>query len=320
MPESSCSVVSWKIHHQLREILNVVAASLEKKPSKELMLIFDKLSSVTNNIHVKDAEKPDAILTKKKWLKALWITDNIAGVLPYDFCKLTTINSKAAIEAAKNQQIPRGEYQIVLIDAPLFKYMHHYVRFLDENSLKIRIGKARMNDSQSRHFCKVEKEMLLENGKELLPKYWQAFVQKRTMERFSKSGIFKILSVEDDGASQDALKALLNLYPFVQLTLSSNVKEAQDELLEQAFDLIVLDLGLPNTGYYYSYEVALLIRDIQKKKGDFFCPIVVNTGHKLTADNDFLFRNGINEFYRKPGLLRNLDQMLARYVPVGFLA
>lgn len=50
----------------------------------------------------------------------------------------------------------------------------------------------------------------------------------------------------------------------------------------------------------YSYELAQSIRKIQQQKGDFFCPIIVNTGHELAEEKDLLFKYGVNEFYRKP--------------------
>jgi CheY-like chemotaxis protein len=126
--------------------------------------------------------------------------------------------------------------------------------------------------------------------------------------------------VEDNEDSRNSLKMLLDYYGFVVLDESASVAATKQKIRDNTFDLIILDLGLPDMASGDDYALSRLIRQIQKQKGDFCCPIIVNTGHGFLARNtcskeELLFIHGINEFFVKPNLLINRDSMFARYVP-----
>ena len=118
-----------------------------------------------------------------------------------------------------------------------------------------------------------------------------------------------VLVVEDDPSSQEVLASLLEYYS-MEVIVSSDGEEALKNIKNAPFDLIILDLGLPDMS---GFELAVKIRDLQKVYDYTLCPILMNSGQ--VDENDEHKKYGITEFYQKPHLIENLEEILKKYFP-----
>jgi CheY-like chemotaxis protein len=119
---------------------------------------------------------------------------------------------------------------------------------------------------------------------------------------------FRILLAEDDPINQMAVKALLD-----QLGLSvvcvQNGREAVDEMTRNSYDLILMDLQMPELD---GFQATRLIRRMAGDIGR--TPIIALTAHTLEKDRDRCLDSGMNEFLSKPIDSNRLMQILSTYL------
>ena len=106
------------------------------------------------------------------------------------------------------------------------------------------------------------------------------------------AGLKKILLVDDDDALREALSEQLLMTEDFDVFESENGADALVKLKAGLFDLILLDVGLPDTD---GRELAKVIRKQGVK-----CPIVMLTGHDTDADTILGLDSGANDYITKP--------------------
>ena len=102
----------------------------------------------------------------------------------------------------------------------------------------------------------------------------------------------KILLVDDDDDLRDALAEQLVLTEDFDVFEADSGASGMVRAKEQLYDLIVLDVGLPDTD---SRELCRLMRKQGVK-----CPIVMLTGHDTDADTILGLDAGANDYIPKP--------------------
>jgi DNA-binding response OmpR family regulator len=102
----------------------------------------------------------------------------------------------------------------------------------------------------------------------------------------------KILLVDDDDDLRDALAEQLVMTEEFDVFEADSGASAMTRAKEQLYDLVVLDVGLPDTD---GRELCKLMR-----KSGVKCPIVMLTGHDTDADTILGLDAGANDYITKP--------------------
>ena len=102
----------------------------------------------------------------------------------------------------------------------------------------------------------------------------------------------KILLVDDDADLREALAEQLLATDDFDVFEASNGAEAMDRAKAGGFDLVVLDVGLPDTD---GRELCRRMRKAGVK-----CPILMLTGHDTDADTILGLDAGANDYVTKP--------------------
>ena len=102
----------------------------------------------------------------------------------------------------------------------------------------------------------------------------------------------KVLLVEDDEALRDSLVEQLKLHEEFDITPIATGADALQESKEQHFDLLILDVGLPDMD---GRELCRLLR-----RGDVKAPIIMLTGADSEADTILGLDSGANDYITKP--------------------
>jgi signal transduction histidine kinase/CheY-like chemotaxis protein/HPt (histidine-containing phosphotransfer) domain-containing protein len=124
---------------------------------------------------------------------------------------------------------------------------------------------------------------------------------------FNKMGLLNILLVEDNEINQHVACELLERKG-ANVTVANNGKEAVDILVQQSFDLVLMDIQMPIMD---GYEATAAIRKNLTKQA---LPIVAMTAHAMTEDKERCFSAGMNDHLAKPIEPDALYQVLAKYL------
>lgn len=121
-----------------------------------------------------------------------------------------------------------------------------------------------------------------------------------------------ILLVEDNILNQKVVAFNLRKLNY-NVVAVDNGKDAINEILNTTFDIILMDLMLPEmTGY----EITIEIRRIEKEKGiEKGVPIIAITANTLDNDRDKCFEVGMNEFLTKPFTSEQLIEKIRIFIP-----
>ena len=125
----------------------------------------------------------------------------------------------------------------------------------------------------------------------------------QTLESKLTRGMRRVLIVEDDAVQRDAVGKLLTSRE-VETVGVGTAAECLEQLQQQTFDCMVLDLSLPDASGYALLETL--------SQGDHaFPPVIVYTGHDLSADEEQLLRRYSNSIIIKGAKSpeRLLDEM-----------
>jgi CheY-like chemotaxis protein/HPt (histidine-containing phosphotransfer) domain-containing protein len=127
----------------------------------------------------------------------------------------------------------------------------------------------------------------------------------------TKTYIGEILLVEDNDVNQlVATKYLqrMGLHP----DIASNGQEAVDKAKEKAYDLIFMDLQMPEkNGYDAAKEIRLISEHYQQ------IPIIALTAASFMEIAEKIKEAGIDEFIHKPFSPEEIKQLVAKYLPPG---
>lgn len=329
------SGVRGKTKHELREILNAIYGyiehisntdnnSVDKKSIQGLKRTSEKLTNIVDNLPIQKHQRTRSLwgdTSTQHWFRILSVSQGVLLLSPSiqsenDF-QIENVDAVATSGEILQQSLMARAYPIILVDAKAFPLLQWDFKALNDRVAIIKIT-HNTEDQQyaGQYYTSVNLSELEKNYQTLLPKLWNDYTTEKTAKTVLENGLIRVLSIEDNFDSQSALENLLEAYKFIDITACTNANEALEALEKQEFDLIILDLGLPDASGYY---LALHIRNIQNQFDYFFCPIIANTGHEFSCDTKQLCNCGINDFYRKPELLRNITALLAKYIPKDWL-
>ena len=102
----------------------------------------------------------------------------------------------------------------------------------------------------------------------------------------------KILLIDDDVDLREALSELLIFTEDFDVFEGGDGAEALEKIKQQAYDMVVLDVGLPDID---GRELCRLIRKQGVK-----CPILMLTGHDTDSDTILGLNAGANDYITKP--------------------
>ena len=114
----------------------------------------------------------------------------------------------------------------------------------------------------------------------------------------------KVLLLEDDNLLSDLLNEHL-LDKGYNVTLCLNGQEALEYLIDEKFDLALLDL---NTPIMSGLKVLKTIREEYKSK----IPVIILTAYQDTKHLKESFENGVDDYIKKPFDLEELDQRILK--------
>ena len=106
----------------------------------------------------------------------------------------------------------------------------------------------------------------------------------------------QILLVEDTPINQTLQSILLNRMGF-DVTLAGNGMEALDAFANANFDLILMDIQMPEMG---GIEATQLIREMEKTRHLRRTPIIAVTANALKGDRERYFEAGMDGYVSKP--------------------
>jgi signal transduction histidine kinase/CheY-like chemotaxis protein len=129
-------------------------------------------------------------------------------------------------------------------------------------------------------------------------------------------GSLDILVAEDNFVNLKLITRLLERWE-QRVTLAANGREALDAYRNESFDLVILDIQMPELD---GFEVTAAIREMEKKSGK-NTPILAVTAHALAGQREECLARGINEFVSKPidprKLLDALESLTAERASSG---
>ena len=114
----------------------------------------------------------------------------------------------------------------------------------------------------------------------------------------------KVLLLEDDPALNDLLGEHLTDKGYA-VTLTTNGQEALEYLIDEVFDLALLDI---NTPVMTGIEVLKTIREDYKNQ----TPAIVLTAYQDTKHLKESFESGVDDYIKKPFDLEELDQRILK--------
>jgi len=116
----------------------------------------------------------------------------------------------------------------------------------------------------------------------------------------------QILVVDDNIMNQSLMKHLLEQWG-ASFSIASNGAEAIDRLKASSFDLVLMDIQMPQMdGYTTSRHIR---EELQMN-----IPIVAMTAHAMAGEREKCISNGMNDYISKPINEELLFRMISRYV------
>lgn len=127
-----------------------------------------------------------------------------------------------------------------------------------------------------------------------------------------KADQFHVLLVEDNNPALQVLKMMVEPY-VTHLKIASDAETAFELVQNNAFDLIISDIGLPKKN---GDELARDIRAYENKHNRAPSFIAALTGHAVNEIAENCIMAGMNEVYRKPMDTETLRALMERFKPL----
>jgi CheY-like chemotaxis protein len=119
-----------------------------------------------------------------------------------------------------------------------------------------------------------------------------------------------ILVAEDNLVNQIMIKKFLHKWGVRNVVMANDGNEAIKAYLEQDFNLILLDLQMPEKDGFFVAEYIRNLTDIKKKN----VPIIALTASSLIEVKDQLDKVGMNDYISKPFNPDNLYTKILKYL------
>jgi two-component system sensor histidine kinase/response regulator len=134
-------------------------------------------------------------------------------------------------------------------------------------------------------------------------------VTRHTLAEAKRRG--RILLVEDNAVNQRVALRLLEKSGY-NADVVSNGKEAVAELKRSLYDLVLMDISMPEMD---GYEATRAIRDPRSNVKNHNVPIVAMTAHALKDDRQRCLEAGMDDYISKPVQPEKLTEVVERFLP-----
>jgi len=118
----------------------------------------------------------------------------------------------------------------------------------------------------------------------------------------------KILLVEDNPLVQKVATTILQSC-YCEVDLAKDGQTALDKIHQHIYDLIFMDIGLPDTD---GHTVTMKIREFEKDIRH--TPIIALTAHASETERAEGLKAGMDDYFAKPLTLTLAKQILQQYV------
>ena len=122
------------------------------------------------------------------------------------------------------------------------------------------------------------------------------------------SNHLRILLVEDNAVNQVLAVRLLEKRGHT-VAVTGNGKEALAALEKQSFDLVLMDVQMPDMD---GFEATAAIRKKEKTSGNHL-PVIAMTAHAMVGDRERCLQAGMDDYIMKPIRPEELNDLLKRY-------
>ncbi len=122
-----------------------------------------------------------------------------------------------------------------------------------------------------------------------------------------------ILVAEDNFVNQKLATALLQKAGH-RVTIAANGRVAVDEIENKQFDLVFMDVQMPEMD---GYEATGIIREREKKTAKKHIPIVALTAHVMKGDKERCISAGMDEYLSKPLKKKEVLNLIDKLIPNG---
>lgn len=119
----------------------------------------------------------------------------------------------------------------------------------------------------------------------------------------------RVLLAEDNAVNQMLATRLLEKRGF-EVTVAEDGKVALRELNKEMFDVVLMDVQMPNMG---GFEATAVIRNREKATGA-HVPIIAMTAHALKGDEERCIAAGMDAYISKPIRTSELFATIAKFV------
>ncbi len=147
---------------------------------------------------------------------------------------------------------------------------------------------------------KVLNELLSFDLRKTIPIKNSTQKQKNTLEKS-----YNILLAEDNLINQKLANGLLQNLG-CKVTIVDNGKKAVDILNHNKFDIIFMDIQMPEMD---GYEATVIIRDMEKIKG-IHTPVIAMTANAMKGDREKCINAGMDEYVTKPISLKSITEAI----------
>ncbi|NLM71829.1 MAG: PAS domain S-box protein [Synergistaceae bacterium] len=127
-----------------------------------------------------------------------------------------------------------------------------------------------------------------------------------------KDVVPSVLIVEDNPVNRELVRLMLNKAG-IKTTIADNGREAIDILSSRRFDLILMDIQMPEMD---GYEATDIIRDRGSSVLDHSVPIIALTAHAAKDFREECLNRGMDDYLSKPFSSAGLMDMLYKWLPM----
>lgn len=120
----------------------------------------------------------------------------------------------------------------------------------------------------------------------------------------------RILLAEDNVVNQKLAIRLLERFGY-SVTLAANGRQAVEAAREQQFDLILMDVQMPEMG---GFEATAKIRELEKRRNKGHTPIVAMTAHAIQGYREKCLEGGMDGYISKPIHAESLKQTIESFI------
>lgn len=120
----------------------------------------------------------------------------------------------------------------------------------------------------------------------------------------------RVLLVEDNEINQKVMLRFLERWS-IEVTVASNGREAVSMAKSEPFDLILMDLQMPEMDGYEATRQIRRLNDEQRRT----TPVIALTAADLKEVKEDVFRSGMNDYLNKPFNPVELRKKLKHYIP-----